>query len=430
MAEIPKKIIFDVENNLLRDSAGTEITDLTLFPDVRFGQKFTVNLQLTSDVAGTAYDKLQSGSGANIYVDDDYSNPAPIIGLAGDTSDDYWTLETGAEYYYTGTELTEKPDFVYLNSALATEGTKGSLAAGEWVWDSVNSRLVVRLADDADPDTKSDGWVGFKITVTYTAPYLDIDSSTFNAAGSWYDTDTSTYRDPVITDGELTFDINANTYDFYNRLSTTKAATNTTMQIQILDPVSADLYKLFEFNFVCRNVYRGTSYTVDVIGANVYNKAETDIRYVRTDLSGAYTEKTVLAGTENVYSRDGSTNKYCSVQKIRDLIQTSTNGSIANSANEDITLFDKTIYQRARLILTVEDSTRTNINDYEYPIGWDGTNAVDDGGDFRPWKGSAISGLAISFSVSGNNIICTLNNTSGGTLYYTYKIVDELILSQ
>jgi hypothetical protein len=65
----------------------------------------------------------------------------------------HWTAD-GDEYYTT--ELTASPDEVFFDMAaaagVATEGTVGSLAVGEWGWDAVNSRLYVRLDDNSDPN--------------------------------------------------------------------------------------------------------------------------------------------------------------------------------------------------------------------------------------------------------------------------------------
>ncbi len=277
MAEIPQKIIFDVITNILRDSSGNEITATRLFPSATLTQKFPVNVQLTKNSDGEKYEDLETNSSAQILVDDDYNNPSPILGLPGDPAEDYWKVDSGSEYYYDGSEIEAKPASVYLDGSIITEGTQGSLAVSEWAWDVGNSRLVVRLADSSDPDTKGNNWVGFKIDITdFTRPFIEVDSSTFNQSNSWYDTDTETFRDPVIEDGELSFDVNANGFDFYDRLENKAAKIDTTMQIQMLAPITANLYEIFEFQFVCKNIYLGSNFELEVIGANVYSKAEID----------------------------------------------------------------------------------------------------------------------------------------------------------
>jgi hypothetical protein len=57
-----------------------------------------------------------------------------------------------------------EPSSVIINGAIATKAAPGSLAAGQWGWGSFGfsgqyKRLVVRLADDTDPDGKADGYI-------------------------------------------------------------------------------------------------------------------------------------------------------------------------------------------------------------------------------------------------------------------------------
>ena len=80
-----------------------------------------------------------------------------------DGSSDYWTLSGSgtSEYYYNQTDLKHKPLVVYEGSTKLTEGTLGSLAAGEWAWgdnDSIGgNRLYVRTSGSVDPDTLASG---------------------------------------------------------------------------------------------------------------------------------------------------------------------------------------------------------------------------------------------------------------------------------
>lgn len=73
------------------------------------------------------------------------------------------------EFYYTGT-LAAEPAYVELNSVAATKGTLGSLAAGTWGWgdnDTLGAnKMYVRLADGADPDSKTSGWVATAAAIT------------------------------------------------------------------------------------------------------------------------------------------------------------------------------------------------------------------------------------------------------------------------
>lgn len=288
----PIKIYYDAVKKVLRNSAGTEITDANLFPSATFGNKMWFNLQLVSDSSLTAYEELPTGATAEILVDNNYNNPSPILPVPGGNSD--WTAGTGgtSEYYFNGSTILTKPTIVYFNDTEATEGTKGALTAGQWAWDAVNLKLYVRLTDSTDPDTKGAGYVEFKETVTgATDPFIEVDGSTFNQADSW--DDAGVMRTPVITDGEISFYITANTIEFYRRIATSANATNTTIQVQMLAPSTAFNFITFEFSFICRNKYLGKGYTLDVTGMNVYMKAETDAL--------------LRAGRDLQFSVDGST---------------------------------------------------------------------------------------------------------------------------
>lgn len=80
-----------------------------------------------------------------------------------------WTASgSGTNEFYCdllagGDPSIAEPDQVLIDGAVATEGTLGSLSAGEWGYgdnDTLGySTLYVRLSDDADPDSKADGFV-------------------------------------------------------------------------------------------------------------------------------------------------------------------------------------------------------------------------------------------------------------------------------
>lgn len=83
-----------------------------------------------------------------------------------------WTVSgSGTNEYYLRTAASGDPGFVaqpaavYINGSSATEGTMGSLTAGQWDYgdnDSLGfSTIYVRLSDGADPDSKAAGYVAF-----------------------------------------------------------------------------------------------------------------------------------------------------------------------------------------------------------------------------------------------------------------------------
>jgi len=101
----------------------------------------------TSNMAENTYDLLMS------LVSSDYQWSASSSG----TSEYYLEVSGG------GDPSVSEPSDVYEDGDAMTEGTLGSLAQGEWGWgnnDSLSFKTVyVRLSDDADPDSKSDGYV-------------------------------------------------------------------------------------------------------------------------------------------------------------------------------------------------------------------------------------------------------------------------------
>ena len=107
-----------------------------------------------------------------------------------------WTASgSGTNEYYLRTAASGNPGFaaqpnnVYINGANATEGTVGSLTAGQWDYgdnDALGySTIYVRLSDGTDPDTKANGYVAFYQTPRATEhvrfPYGAGDATT--AAG-------------------------------------------------------------------------------------------------------------------------------------------------------------------------------------------------------------------------------------------------------
>jgi hypothetical protein len=79
-----------------------------------------------------------------------------------------WVRHGSTNEYYCLTlanaqPIPAAPSFIKLDSLYATQGTPGSLAAGQWGWGNVDSlgfnTLYARLADDASPQTKALGYV-------------------------------------------------------------------------------------------------------------------------------------------------------------------------------------------------------------------------------------------------------------------------------
>jgi len=264
----PDRIIYDVVNRVLLDSDGTQIASSGLLPSVTMGDRRWYNVQLVIDSSLTPYE-VPLGTTANVFIDNDFLGGNPVIPLRGGV--DNWANTTGSIYKYY--KPTIEPNYVWFDGVAATKGTYNTLTAGQWAW--YQNYLYVHLTDSTDPDTKGDEFVTFKtINPNETPPYASIDATTFNQTGTWYDLDTLTYRDPVLADGEITFEINANTYEFWTRLGSSRDDTSTTMQIQFYAPGSAFQSLILEFIFICKNRYTSSELPLDLSVVNYSTTAE------------------------------------------------------------------------------------------------------------------------------------------------------------
>ncbi|MFW6176560.1 MAG: hypothetical protein ACOC40_02545 [Thermoplasmatota archaeon] len=97
---------------------------------------------------------------------DDLGNSTIYVRLSDssdpdDKSDNYLESLNG-EYYFNET-IDEEPSYVIIDGEIATKGTLGELAEGEWAWDDVDSigsnALYVKISEGKDPDEEDDGYV-------------------------------------------------------------------------------------------------------------------------------------------------------------------------------------------------------------------------------------------------------------------------------
>jgi hypothetical protein len=140
-------------------------------------------------------DKTTTGAVNQCYYDPQLTNGVLYVwptatGTATslvDGSTDLWTLSgsgTG-EYYYTGSAISAEPTYIFENTVPMTEGTIGSLVAGEYVWgdnDALGTdTLYVRITGDGDPDAQVADYVESiattpdSIIITVRRPLEDFD---------------------------------------------------------------------------------------------------------------------------------------------------------------------------------------------------------------------------------------------------------------
>ena len=289
MSKTAIKVFYNPIDKVSLDEAGQIIRNDVTTPATKLTEKGIVNIQLVTaydedSAAFTKFTDLALGTTGRAIVDDDFSNPEIVRTLV--TGSGHWTASASGtnEYFYTAA-VNSEPDNVYENAVAMVAGIVGSLAAGEWVYadnDTIgSSRIYVRLTDDADPDVKSLGFLTYLLASgTYTPNYVD--SEEFNNSDTWYDTTTETWRDPVVTAGELTFEYNANTDSYYDRIQAATSASGrafarTTMQIPMYDSVTGEHFTTYEFDFFSFNRYLpNDQIKLDVATLVVYTKTEVD----------------------------------------------------------------------------------------------------------------------------------------------------------
>jgi len=359
MAKIPLKIYFNKTTAQVLNSNGTVVQDEQKLPFIRLLEKKVINLQvLNSNTITDKYEEFESGTTADFRLDNDFLNPQLIRTFLNGSGE--WLASATANEYYYALAIDEEPATVYENASAMTKGTVGALASGEWAYgdnDSIGeSRVYVRLADDTDPDTKAAGWLTYKYSDgDYTPLYVYSDS--FNAAGSWYDEGTQSFRDPDITDGEITFELNANTDNFYDRVTadtatgTQQAYSRTKAQIMLFNPGDAEIFDSLMMQFLSYNVFLNDGQVqLDVATLTVYTKAEVDA------LVGGKIDKPSPAATSGnlaVWDTDG-------VSLVDGGAVPSGGGDVtgpASSTDEAIARFDGTTGK------LLQDGVGTNLDD-------------------------------------------------------------------
>jgi len=108
-----------------------------------------------------------------------------------DGSTDQWTdspAVTG-EYYYTGSDISAEPVYVFADGTELTEGTLGSLANGEYAWgdnDALGADTLYVKTALGDPDGQASGYIKAltttpdKIVITAHRPLEDMSTSSDN----------------------------------------------------------------------------------------------------------------------------------------------------------------------------------------------------------------------------------------------------------
>jgi len=421
MANIPPKFFYNFDGNEIVTDSGSPVRKQSFFPSATIDGLFNMNYQLSSvEVTDTGnvisnYQGITSATACELAVDIDWRTSAKEFDFPADG----WL---GSGEYYSVVDY--EPQSVTFNDVAAVAGTIGSLALGEWGF--ANDKLWVRLFDDTDPDTKADGWVKavYQSTTDPTLPMIICQSDNFNLADSWWDTETESFRNPDITEGELTFLIDARRLEFYMKLGGNEVITGNG-QIDFFLDGNYDYSK--NMSFYCYNrVYRGSEPPQAEIIVYSYSKAEADSKFIIGDLAASYPELTALVGTELIPVREGVNTKYVDAETLKTFVD---GGSIpidiTDNGDTDITLGDKDTYASFLVEITFADGT--NRDSRAIKITHDGTNVIAS-------QLSAVAEPAIValFDVDSSLIVgsdVTLRITTpntGKTIKATYSITNKL----
>lgn len=312
MAKTPLKIYYDIQQKDAMQVDLNPIPSANDYPGIKIGQKdFLVNIQLYDGDVDTKFQGLPATATAQWFTDNDYSNPLYTDFSVGSSN---WTLSgsgTG-EYYYSAT-ITEPDSIIELITVFAP-GTVGSLAVGEWDYgdnDAIGeSRVYVRLTDSTDPDLLASGILRYVAGGgSYTKLFLQSFADKFNQSSSWWDEDTLTYRNPVITDGEISFYLDSTTDDYAARLGNVSGLTTTFTEVQFIENGTDDIFQIFKFQFNCLNRLLANAIPTTPTGNPSYSKTESDARYVQKVSS---TQVTLTDDSTN-YIILGSSSAYNSI---------------------------------------------------------------------------------------------------------------------
>lgn len=266
MASTPIKLFYDPELQTLYNADGSSINKATT-PKIALTQKSILNISLvTKNDEGNliSYTDLPISTAGEFLVDNDYSNPALTLqfGVSG------WIANNPQEYKYF--EAFEEPSNVqYLGNEMIS-GIVGSLSTDEWGYDGEN--VNIRL--NVDPNTTGAGDLTYDYDTGIAHTPLFIFSSEFNETATWQDDDGS-YRNPDIAQGELSFNISANTQDFYTRLGNSASKSDTFAQIHLYS--ASEIFMTLQFNFTCNNILlNDENVNLELVGINYYTKTEVD----------------------------------------------------------------------------------------------------------------------------------------------------------
>ena len=247
------------------------------------------------------------------------------------------------------------------------------------------------------------------------------DDDDVDIAGDWADIDRAT--------GKISIRINCGSDSFAEKLADS-GLDKVEINIEIRKYASGESVPstmLLDYAYALATVvdrngepgYTSTQYLTQAAG---------DAIYVKQDLT-SYDAVVTPAGADTVFLRQSGVNKRMSLAQIALFsLGTGTEQNCPDDTAIAIILGAVATYRGAKVLFTLDDGT--NYIKYEYFVGQDDPTVTDDGGESTIITGTEISGVAISFDISGGNLRLVITLTAvGNAVKCVYKIADLLIIS-
>jgi len=261
-----KKMYYNASTNNVVTSGNTSVSGGNYTPSIALGQKLLLNAQILNNEGN--YANLGAGVSAWLGADTDFYNKPPIV----ESRSTDWALNTGNYEATAADTLTE----VYKNNVALTKDVTLSEVG---TWTQVETLVTVRLDVGEDPTEEDDGYISFKPAVgaNYTPLFLESTSDYVNLANSWYDEDLNTWSTPDPLLGQISVVVNANTGNFYSRLSTS-ASSKLRCQIQLYNSYGENV-AIYTFFITAKNKYTSDTLTPLELGeSNFYDKTTVDAK--------------------------------------------------------------------------------------------------------------------------------------------------------
>lgn len=196
-------------------------------------------------------------------------------------------------------------------------------------------------------------------------------------------------------------------------------------EIQVFQSGKRILAKQFEISL--KGILDDDGETAPAPTGGYFTSAQSDSRYWQQDLSGAYSQVATPVSTDLLPLRQGATSNYISLDQIKTFLSTAgTIVDLPDATETIIVISDVTVFRQTTIDFTIDDSVY--YDGYGYKIKHDGSNPPQ-WFKFGSFANPAITSVAITFDISGNDLRLKINNTTGGALKLVWSLINNLVVS-